>query len=170
MNLLLPLVLLSFFITACSTRQPTKKEIYQEIEKYKVTLDQAEEKATSEGRSILTTGRSMILQRELIPGSCWNYIDAVYGRAGFSERKRMAAFKGKLKGPYTDNKIIQPGDWLYYINHSYKRTQHSGIFIDWIDFEKKKALIMSYAGENRQTPARYKVYKLKHVYNVIRPK
>jgi len=54
--------------------------------------------------------------------------------------------------------LIERGDWIYHINYSYAKVEHSGIFVDWVDRERKLALMLSYAGERRKTPARYKVY------------
>jgi hypothetical protein len=59
---------------------------------------------------------------------------------------------------------------LYYINHSYKKIDHSGVFVSWVNFDAKIALIMSYAGEKRRSPARYQNYDLSNVYYIIRPK
>ena len=49
-----------------------------------------------------------------------------------------------------------------------KRVGHSGLFIGWIDRQKRLALILSYAGENRKVPARYKVYDISSVYHIVR--
>jgi len=133
----------------------------------------AEQKATPEGREILATGRQMIEDGLILPGGCWDYINEVYNRAGYPNQrsKRQTVFKGtKNRGPYADISQIQPGDFLYYINHSYKDIQHSAIFVDWVDYDKKQALMLSYGGENRQQPARYRPYDLSHVYRIIRAK
>lgn len=132
----------------------------------------AEQKATSQGRKILATGRQMtVVDEEIIPGGCWDYANEVYNRAGYpnQRKKRQTIFKGsKENGPYAEVNLIQPGDFLYYINHSYGEIEHSAIFVDWLDYKNKEALMLSYGGENRREPARYLPYDLSHVYRIIR--
>ncbi len=132
----------------------------------------AETKATPAGRKILETGREMTLdQCEIVRGGCWDYANAVYNRAGFPPGKRRVVFKGtQKKGPYADIDLFQPGDWLYYVNHWYGRIEHSAIFVDWIDYDNKEALMLSYGGEKRNEPARYMPYDLSNVYYIVRPK
>lgn len=133
-------------------------------------LDRAEKNASTEGRKILTASRSMVEDGVILKGSCWDFINTVYNRAEFPLQKRQIVFKSKKNGPYVDEKEIQAGDWLYYINHSYKKIDHSGVFVSWVNFDAKIALIMSYAGEKRKSPARYQNYDLSNVYHIIRPK
>ncbi len=137
-------------------------------------LMQAEAKASNSAKKVLKVGRKMTLvDKEIVRGSCWDYADTVYKRAGFSLQlpQRQTVFKGsKRRGPYADIRQIKPGDFLYYINHSYGGIEHSAIFIDWEDKNKKMALMLSYGGENRRSPARYRVYDLSNVYQITRPK
>jgi len=132
----------------------------------------AERKATHQGRKVLATGRQMtVINEEIIPGGCWDYANEVYNRAGYpnQRQKRRTIFKGsKEKGPYANLSLIQPGDFLHYINHSYGDIEHSAIFVDWVDYQTKQALMLSYGGESRQEPARYLPYDLSHVYRIIR--
>jgi hypothetical protein len=140
-------------------------------EELEVILNRAEARATEEGRAILQKGRSMIKNGDVVIGSCWDFIHAVYTRAGYPTKKRSTAFTGKFKGgPYANPSDLQPGDWLYYVNHSYGDGEHSGIFVEWSDFATREALVMSYRGENSAVPGRYSYYDLSHVYNIIRPK
>ena len=129
----------------------------------------AEQNATPNGRKILQVGRQMTLvNQKIIRGGCWDYANAVYNRAGY-RKNRQTVFKGtKKKGPYADIHLIQSGDFLYYVNHSYNDIEHSAIFVDWVDYKTKTALMLSYAGERRKTPARYKNYDLSNVYRIIR--
>ena len=137
-------------------------------------LLQAEATASSSGKKVLKVGREMTLvDKEIVRGSCWDYADTVYTRAGFSRKLplRETVFKGsKRRGPYADTTQIKPGDFLYYINHSYGGIEHSAIFIDWEDKNRNLALMLSYGGENRRSPARYRVYDLSNVYQITRPK
>lgn len=124
------------------------------------------------GQKILDTGRYMaVVSQEIVKGSCWDYINAVYRRAGFSQRQRITVHKGsKSTGPYATPNQIQPGDWLYYINHSYHGVEHSGIFVRWVNRSKRVAEILSYQGEHRNKPGRYRNYDLSNVYTIIRAK
>jgi hypothetical protein len=141
---------------------------YYELD-YDTVMIHAENKADSIGRKILYTGREMtVINAEILPGGCWDYANNVYNRAGFPTNKRKNIFRSVKKGPYADVNLIQYGDWLYYINHSYGDIEHSAIFVDWVDLENKQALMLSYGGEQRQQPARYLVYDLSSVYQIVR--
>lgn len=133
-------------------------------------LLEIEAAASPEGRAILAMGREMIEDEVVIKGGCWGYIHELYSRAGFPPKRRMVPFKGKKRGPYAPIREIQPGDWLYYINHSYGGSTHSGIFVEWLDFKAKEALILSYGGGGRDAPGRYRSYTLSGVYRITRPK
>jgi len=134
-------------------------------------LKQEERRASRNGRSVLQTGRQMtLIDKEIIRGGCWDYADNVYSRAGFKRNQRQTVFKSKKRGPFANQNKIQAGDWLYFINHSYRNVEHSAIFIGWLDYPQKKAMMLSYAGERRKVPARYKEYDLRSVYQIIRPR
>ncbi|KAB2877512.1 DUF2914 domain-containing protein [bacterium] len=136
---------------------------------YNGLITKAEKKASEDGRNVLETGRTMTLKnKEILPGSCWDYANAVYDRAGYSWGKREDVFKSAKTGPYADVSKIKYGDWLYYVNHSYNNIEHSAIFIEWIDIENKLALMLSYGGESRREPARYIPYDLSSVYGITR--
>jgi hypothetical protein len=132
-------------------------------------LDEAEKAASPSGLAILQNARTMIRNQEIVVGSCWDFINAAYNRAGAVGKKRITVFKGVQAGPYADIALFQPGDWLYFINHSYGDVEHSSVFVGWIDYETKEALMISYAGGDRKEPARYKAYDLSSVYNIMRP-
>jgi len=117
---------------------------------------------------ILCAGDRMIKDGVLVKGSCWDYIDATFKKAGCSRSQRVTIFKSKKRGPYANIKRIQPGDWLYFINSSYHNSEHSAIFIKWIDHKRKIACMLSYQGEGKRKPARYKNYHLGRVYNIMR--
>jgi hypothetical protein len=136
------------------------------------TLDEAELEADPKARTILQTGSEMTLdEKVIIIGGCWDYIDAVYTRAGFPRDQRRTVFKGtKNGGPYANRDALKPGDWVYHINHSYYGIEHSGIFIKWFDKQRSVALLLSYRGENSKKPARYRGYDLSNVYSIIRAK
>jgi hypothetical protein len=140
------------------------------VENYDDILNLAEDNASVVGRKILEVSRIMIANQEIILGSCWDYINGAYNRAGYLSNQRVTVFKSKLKGPYAIESKIEAGDFLYFINHSYGDVEHSGVFVAWTNLAKKEALIMSYPGGSQAKPARYRKYDLSSVYNIIRPR
>ena len=106
---LLFLIILTNVLSCASVSKDTKTQAI----KYNLEdiLNQAEANSSEGGRLILTTSRSMISDKEIVVGGCWNYINKVYDRAGFSTKQRLTVFKGKLKGPYVKADRIEPGDW-----------------------------------------------------------
>ncbi|KAF0567585.1 hypothetical protein FQV37_2030 [Psychrobacter nivimaris] len=135
---------------------------------YLPLLSNAETQSSMAAREVVSTARKMALnERTIIQGGCWDYLNAVFNRAGVS---RNTIHKGTYaQGPYASSSEIEAGDWLYYINHGYNGVEHSGLFVGWVDERAKQALILSYAGENRREPARYRVYDLSNVYQIMRP-
>lgn len=164
MSKLYTILFLLLTINACSTHHPKRSK----IKNLDSIVSNAEDNSSDVGRKIIETSKTMINKNEIIVGGCWNYIDKVFTRAGYAPKKRVTVFKSKYKGPYLDEDLVKPGDWLYYVNHSYGGSEHSGIFISWIDKEKKEALMVSYPGEKRRQPASFKTYNLENIYNVIR--
>ena len=167
-------ILFSFSLASCSSLSSRKSDSdvnsYGEIVDLEMILDRAEGNAAPEGKTILITGRSMIEKKKVIKGSCWDYANAVYNKAGYAPDQRITPLKSKFKGPYADLSTIQAGDWLYFINYSFKESDHSGIFVEWTDYENKKGVILSYVGGRKKKPGNYKIYDLRHVYYIIRPK
>lgn len=136
---------------------------------YEDRAKKAEGKAAGDGKKVLETGYWMTIDSAwILPGSCWDYANAVYQRAGYGWGQRENVFKSAKTGPYVDAEKIQYGDWLYYINHSYGDIEHSAIFVEWLDKDKKIALMLSYGGERRREPARYMPYELTNVYGITR--
>lgn len=135
---------------------------------YLPLLSNAENQSSMAAREVISTARKMALnERAIIQGGCWDYLNEVFKRAGVT---RDTVHKGAYRqGPYANSNEIEVGDWLYYINHGYNGVEHSGLFVGWVDEAAKQALILSYAGENRREPARYRVYDLSNVYQIMRP-
>lgn len=132
-------------------------------------ITKAEETAPAPGKAVLQTGRKMVLEEKVvIPGSCWNWVNECFTRAGYGSAKHVAFHSGR-KGPYADIEKIQAGDWLYFVNHSYRRIGHSGIFVCWVDKGRKIGVILSYVGLNRKQSGRYRKYLLRDVYSITRP-
>ncbi|MBR0129295.1 MAG: hypothetical protein IJM09_05725 [Neisseriaceae bacterium] len=144
------------------------KRVYHDIDDL---ILQAEANSTGKVRDILHTTRQMALvEQTIIKGGCWDYLDAAWTRAGVPRQNRQTIFKSTKSGPYANTNQLQVGDWLYYVNYSYNNIEHSGMFIAWLDEEQKLGITLSYAGEARQEPARYKVYDLSGVYHIMRAK
>lgn len=135
---------------------------------YLPLLSSAEAQSSMAAREVISTARKMALnERTIIQGGCWDYLNEVFKRAGVT---RDTVHKGAYRqGPYANSESIEVGDWLYYINHGYNGVEHSGLFVGWVDESAKQALILSYAGESRREPARYRVYDLSNVYQIMRP-
>ncbi len=159
MNKIFKIFFILFFIFSCSTSK---------ISNLSEIVYRAENSASFGGRKIIETSNAMITNQEIILGGCWDYINAVYNRAGYPANLRDTIYKSKLHGPYTNADQIIPGDWLYFVNHSYFDTEHSGIFLAWINKDKKEAVMISYEGEKRKRPATFKKYTLTNIYNIIR--
>jgi hypothetical protein len=122
------------------------------------------------GFQVLETGFKMaLLEKTIVKGSCWDYINEVYRRSGFADKKETI-FRSNKSGPYAPAKLVQPGDWVYHINHQYNNIEHSAIFICWKDFNKRIAITLSYAGMNRNLPGKYGEYQLNSIYSIFRPK
>ncbi len=140
--------------------------------KHRVT--EIADSATPSAKKVLLTGHRMaIVDKQVVRGSCWDYADAIYNKAGFfnTRKNRITVFKSKKhRGPYASAAMIQPGDWLYYINHAYRDIEHSAIFIRWVNKKKMQAKMLSYVGGNRREPAGYSTYDLSNVYQIIRAK
>lgn len=123
----------------------------------------------SPGEKVLETGFKMaLLEKVIIKGSCWDYINEVYRRSGFGDKKETI-FHSKKSGPYAAAQLVQPGDWVYHVNHQYNNIEHSAIFVCWKDFKKRIAITLSYAGMNRNLPGKYGEYQLNSIYSIFRP-
>ncbi len=161
------------FITACQENPASMSFIKPDNlpDKYLQIIQTAESKATPAARQILVIGREMSASKsDILRGSCWDYANSVYNRAGYTLAKRDTILQGRKGSTSLPNtKMVQPGDFLSYLNHSYHNSEHSAIFIDWIDEPHKNALMLSYPGEGRAEPARYRAYDLSDVYTIVRP-
>jgi hypothetical protein len=140
------------------------------LARYASLIRQAEERADPAGRKLLRRGRAMVESDEIVRGSCWNWLDTLYRRCGFPRNRRTVLFASRKSGPYARLSRLRPGDWIYHVNHAYGDIEHSGMFVDWIDPKRRIALMLSYGGEGRRRPGRYRPYDITHTYRIIRPK
>ncbi|MFT7621221.1 MAG: hypothetical protein ACI9WU_000382 [Myxococcota bacterium] len=135
-------------------------------------LVQAEKAARGAGANVLRTARKMMESGDLVIGSCWDYANAVFKRAGYPNRRgrRKTVFKGsRSKKRFANVRLIRPGDWLYYVNHQYKGSPHSAIFVGWLNRKRKHALMITYRGAKRRVPGTLDDYDLSSVYRIVRP-
>lgn len=127
--------------------------------------EQAEHQATGGARRVLETARAMIEREEVVRGTCFTWVNAVFRRAG---GRFTTEFRGDRRGRYAPLDLLQPGDWMHFINQSYGNATHSAIFIAWMDRANGIALTVSYPGERRMVPGRYRDYDLSRVYRIDR--
>lgn len=133
-----------------------------------VAMRHAQEKTP--GAKVLQTAIAMVNAGEIILGSCGDYVNAVYTRAGFTAEKRGNVYLQPETGPYAEPSILKPGDWVMYKNLPYGEIGHSAIFVEWIDFQKRSALTIEYVGNSRSVPGRYREADLTKLWGVVRGK
>jgi hypothetical protein len=129
------------------------------------SLGEAIEHASPGARRILDTTRAMLHDQTVVRGSCYSWTNAVYRRAG---GRKQVAFHRNGRDPFADATLLRPGDWVFFINHSYGDVTHSAIFVAWINENTREALMVSYAGGNRNSPGRFGEYTLTNVYQLVR--
>lgn len=180
MKQILPLSLLCIaLLSACAgndnggkkrkTRGKNQTSIQQNQADYLGLILAAEQNSSGKTRAILAETRKMTLfERAIVKGSCWDYLDAAWTRAGVPRNQRKIVFKGNKNGNFAAPKDLRAGDWLYHINYSYNNIEHSGMFIGWVDAGRNLGVTLSYAGSHRKEPARYRIYDLSGVYQIIR--
>lgn len=127
-------------------------------------------KEKTPGAKVLKTALKHINAKTIIRGSCYDWINMVYNECGFKGKKRKTIFWGKEKGPYANPQDLRPGDWIMFKNLTYGDIGHSGIFLDWLDYEKRSALVIGYVGERRSKPGRFKEYDITRLFGVVRGK
>ena len=128
-------------------------------------LTAAAERASPGPRRVLETSRAMIDDSTIVRGSCFDWVDAVYHRAGGHSHD---VFHGRHTGPFADSTRLQPGDWVFFINHGWGDDTHSAIFIGWTDQSTQTAMMVSYAGGHRDEPGRFSDYELTGVFRIVR--
>ena len=129
------------------------------------TLASASAGATPGGHRVLEAVRAMLSEETVVLGSCFDWAEAVYRRAGGSSHD---AFHGGRSGPYAAESSLAPGDWLFFVNHEFGDDTHSAIFVAWLDEPSHVGLVVSYAGGHREEPGRLGSYTLTSVYRVVR--
>jgi hypothetical protein len=123
----------------------------------------------STGAKVIAAALALVNNGTVVKGGCWDWVNRAYNDAGFTVKKRQTVFQSKPEGPYVNNALIRPGDWISFLNLTYGEIGHSAIFLDWLDFERHSAITLEYAGENREIPGRYREYDIFKCYVVMRP-
>jgi len=123
------------------------------------------------GQRVLLAGEQIaFVEKRVIKGGCWDFVNAVYTAAGFGQKQRRVVFQGKRQGPYAKADLLKPGDWIMHVNLEAGGVEHSGIFVKWVDRARRLALALDYAGMNRPTPGRLSHHQYSQVFTVLRPK
>jgi hypothetical protein len=130
------------------------------------TLAAATASASPGPRRVLTAARAMLDESTVVQGSCYDWVDAVYARAGGAPHHVFDG--GRVHGPFAESTWLVPGDWVFFINHGNGDDTHSAIFLGWIDESARLAWMVSYAGGHRDEPARFGTYELTNVYRLVR--
>lgn len=108
------------------------------------------------------------VEKKVIQGSCWDYVNGIYTILRPEEFRKYDIFYSKKAGPYAPISMLQPGDWVYHVNHQYYGVEHSAIFICWKDYEEGIAITLSYMGMNRYKTAEFGEFDLRSVYAIFR--
>jgi len=134
-----------------------------------ITMTEQLSKANTPGGKVLKKALAKIKAKTIIKGSCYDWINLIYKEAGYSSRAdRQTIFWGKENGPYANPMLLQPGDWIMFKNQTYGEIGHSGIFLGWLDFERRSAIVIGYAGQNRSMPGRFREYDITRLFSIIR--
>lgn len=128
-------------------------------------LDQAAARAQPGARRVLETIHTMLEESVVVRGACNAWTNAVYHRAG---GRAQTVFRGDRRASFTSTSMLEPGDRVAFINHSFGDVTHAAIFVAWINESTRIALMASYPGGNRNAPGRFSDYELSNVYEIVR--
>ncbi|MEK6794880.1 MAG: hypothetical protein AABZ39_08895 [Spirochaetota bacterium] len=127
-------------------------------------------KEDSPGGKVLAAAHALIAANTIIRGSCWDWINLAYKNAGFTEKNRKSVFSGKESGPYANPYDLKPGDWIMFKNLTYGEIGHSGIFLFWIDAERRSAMVIGYVGEGRARAGDFREHDITYLFGITRGK
>lgn len=123
----------------------------------------------SPGAAVISAAVARIKNATIQSGSCYDFVQAVYTDAGITAKQRKQIFIGKRVGPYAQASELKAGDWIYYDHLYAKNADHSVIFVAWISFGNRTALVIDYAGGNRPESGRYRIADLYKIWGITRP-
>lgn len=135
-----------------------------------VTMTSNLARGSTPGAKVLGNALKKILDKTIIKGSCYDWINLVYTELGYTGTKRQTVWSGKETGPFADPLLLQPGDWIMFKNQTYGDIGHSGIFLGWLDFETRSAIVIGYAGQSRTMPGRFREYDISRLFGIVRGK
>jgi hypothetical protein len=127
------------------------------------------EKPAPKAAAVIKAGLARIDAGTVLKGSCWDFCDAVYADAGVAPKARKTIYSAAETGPYADPAMVRPGDWVSTRNIYSGTVSHSAIFVAWLDFEDRSALMIDYPGNSRPEPGRFRVSDLSKIWMLIRP-
>ena len=125
---------------------------------------------TGPGARVLGRALQKILNKTIIQGSCYDWINTIYSELGYTGPRRQSVFMGKESGPYADLLSLRPGDWIMFKNQTFGDIGHSGIFLGWLDFESHSAIVIGYVGQNRVSPGQFREYDITRIFGIVRGK
>lgn len=130
------------------------KELYHNalntVEKLEKDLSLLEAKCIP-GKKVVQTAIRISKTKEYNPTCCWDWMDHIYKSAGV-QRKRIYddhVYRGRNCGTHHASEElvdqIVPGDRIYFNNQNTSDDygNHSVIFLEWIDREKRQARVAS---------------------------
>lgn len=102
----------------------------------------------------------LAMKENILGENCWDWADKVYTIADIPQTKRRIIFNSAGEHglncgefPAEDKTLsqLEPGDWVYTHNRNYKdfNGNHSMIFVEWIDKEKRIAKMASCHGKDQ---------------------
>lgn len=122
------------------------------------------------GLKVLMVGQEVaFVQKELVVGSCWDFVNMIYNNAGYPSKKRKTVFHSQKSGPYADINQIRVGDWIMMLNQEFNNVEHSCIFVKWVDKFNKIAMTLDYVGMKRHELGKYDQHNLSKVFAILRP-
>jgi len=123
----------------------------------------------TKGAAAIASAITRMERGQAISGSCWDYVSAVYKEAGFTGKSIQRVYSAPEAGPYADPAVLRPGDWVSFRNIYSASVSHSAIFVEWIHFESRTALMIDHPGGGQSLAGRYRVSDLSKLWQVQRP-
>lgn len=168
-----PLAIASFLVTGLAAAQPpadTAPSHAPPLDELAAPSELESASASPAGERVLRMARRMVRNRTIVRGSCYDYIERVFRRAGFPAGRRERVFTSPPEGPYADLALIAPGDWLFLVSRPDldPPLTHSVIFVRWLDRAAGRAEVVSYAGGDARRPGGLVPYDLTRTYVIAR--
>jgi hypothetical protein len=134
------------------------------VDPYEPAIVEARSVAAPGGRRALDAARALIDEDFVVIGSCWDWAQAVFERAG-GETEQV--HRARPRGPFADRAPVRPRDGLYLVGDG-GGGAHTASDLGWVDEPARVGLTVSYVGGRREETGRYSTYDLPRVYRVVR--